>query len=383
MTKRYLLPAVWMLAGAMATLAYLNRNALETEVQAQAVAAATTKQAAFPARSQAPVDLTPEELANVRVYEVANRSVVNIDTQTEQVDPFFMRRLQGAGSGSGSVIDKRGHILTNAHVIENARAIEVTLASGQSYPADLVGQDREHDVAVLKINAPADELHPLELGRSDGLRVGQQVYALGNPFGLEGSLTKGIISSLNRSIEGRTGREMKSLVQTDAAMNPGNSGGPLLDTHARMVGMNVAIASRTGQNTGVGFAIPVNRIATIVPELIEHGRIVRPDHGIIGLREYTDGGVKIEAIRPGGPADKAGLKAIVQIETFRQGNAVYRSRTSDAARGDWLVAVDGKKVETASDFLAIMDGYNPGQSVTLTIVRDGTEQNVKMTLDEG
>ncbi|MCO6044918.1 trypsin-like peptidase domain-containing protein [Aeoliella sp. ICT_H6.2] len=388
MTKRYLLPAVWMLAGVMATLLYLHREALETQVQAQSMATPTqtvaaNSQSTFPSRSPAPVELTPEELANIRVYEVANRSVVNIDTQTEQVDPFFMRRMQGAGSGSGSVLDKQGHILTNAHVIENARSIEVTLASGQTYPADLVGQDREHDVAVLKIEAPSGELYPLELGRSDGLRVGQQVYALGNPFGLEGSLTKGIISSLNRSIEGRTGREMKSLVQTDAAMNPGNSGGPLLDSHARMVGMNVAIATRTGQNTGVGFAIPANRISAIVPELIEHGRIIRPDHGILGLREYTDRGVKIEAIRPGGPADKAGLQAIVQLEIYRQGNTVYKSRTSDVSRGDWLVAVDGKKVETASDFLAIMDSYNPGQTVNLTIMRNGREQDVKMTLGEG
>lgn len=377
------MPAAWILVGVIGTLLYLNRDTVETTIQAQALAAAAPAKTTFPSRPLAPVELTPEELANIQVYEVANRSVVNIDTRTEQVDPFFMRRMQGSGSGSGSVLDKQGHVLTNAHVIENARSIEVTLASGQSYPADLVGQDREHDIAVLKIDAPSDELFPLKLGRSDGLRVGQQVYALGNPFGLEGSLTKGIISSLNRSIEGRTGREMKSLVQTDAAMNPGNSGGPLLDSHARMVGMNVAIATRTGQNTGVGFAIPVNRIAAIVPELIEHGRIVRPDHGILGLREYTDRGVKIEAIRPGGPADKAGLRAIVQVEVRRQGNAIYQTRTSDVSRGDWLVAVDGKKVDTASDFLAIMDGYKPGQTVTLTILRDGQERDVQLTLGEG
>lgn len=390
MKNRIFLPAVWMLAGALATGVYLNREALEPTAYGQSSppTETTSNQRSsphFPVEpSQPPVQLTPEEMANIRVYEVANPSVVNIDTETQAVDPFFMRRVSvGQGSGSGSVLDRDGHVLTNAHVIENASSVEVTLAGGQSYPAEVVGQDREHDIAVLKIDAPKSELVPLEIGKSEGLRVGQQVYALGNPFGLEGSLTKGIISSLNRSIEGRTSREMKSLIQTDAAMNPGNSGGPLLDSRGRMVGMNVAIATRTGQNTGVGFAIPVNRIATIVPELIEHGRIVRPDHGILGLREFTDRGVKIEMIRPGGPADEAGLQAIVMVETRRQGNTVYRTRTSNVSRGDWLVAVDGKQVDTASDFLAIMDGYNPGDTVNLTIVRDGEEQQVKLTLGEG
>jgi S1-C subfamily serine protease len=378
-------PLLWMLAGALAVAGWSQWDALiSLEPTASAQTARTAPATArFPADpTTPPPKLTSEEQANIRVYEVANRSVVNIDTQTEQVDPFFMRRLSGSGSGSGSVIDKDGHILTNAHVIENARAIEVTLSSGETYPADLVGQDREHDIAVLKIDAPSNELVPLALGKSDGLRVGQQVYALGNPFGLEGTLTKGIISSLNRSIEGRTGREMKSLIQTDAAMNPGNSGGPLLDSNARMVGMNVAIATRTGQNTGVGFAIPVNRIGAIVPELIKHGRIVRPDHGILGLREFTGRGVKIELIRPDGPADRAGLRAIVELEIRQQGNVVYQSRTSDVSRGDWLAAVDGKPVETASDFLALMDGYKPGQTVVLTIVRDGQQQEVEMTLGE-
>lgn len=308
--------------------------------------------------------------------------MVNIDTQIEQIDPMFMQRMTGMGSGSGSVLDKQGHILTNAHVIEDARVVDVTLATGETYPAEVVGQDREHDIAVLKIDAPSDVLFPLSLGSSDGLRVGQHVYALGNPFGLEGTLTKGIISSLNRSIEGRTGREMKSLIQTDAAMNPGNSGGPLLDSGARMIGMNVAIATRTGQNTGVGFAIPANRIRQIVPELIEHGRIIRPDHGIVKIREYPGRGIKVELIRPDGPADRAGLRAIVQLGVRRQGNVIYQTRSSDPARGDWLVAVDGQAVKSASDFLALMDAYKPGQTVTLTIIRDGQQQEVEMTLGE-
>jgi S1-C subfamily serine protease len=382
MSRHILMPAGWILTGVLATTLYFQRQVDSPAPLLQAASMVMPAAVEFPSSTgeQAPATYTPEEQSNIHVYEIANRSVVNIDTQTEQIDPLFMRRVPGAGSGSGSVLDKEGHILTNSHVIENAKAIEVTLATGETYHAELIGQDREHDIAVLKIDAPSDELYPLELGRSDGLRVGQHVYALGNPFGLEGSLTKGIISSLNRSIEGRTGGEMKSLVQTDAAMNPGNSGGPLLDSAARMIGMNVAIATRTGQSAGVGFAIPVNRIAAIVPELIAHGRIVRPDHGILRLREFADRGVKIEVMTPGGPAEKAGLQAIVQVETRRKGGIVYQARTSNVSRGDWIVAVDSHRIKTASDFLATMDGYKPGDQITLTIVRAGEELRVPLTL---
>ncbi|MGI9457684.1 MAG: S1C family serine protease, partial [Aeoliella sp.] len=250
-----------------------------------------------------------------------------------------------------------------------------------SYPAELVGQDAEHDIAVIKIDAPSDELFPLKLGNSEGVLVGQQVYALGNPFGLEGTLTKGIVSSLNRSIEGRTGREMKSLIQTDAAMNPGNSGGPLLDSTARMIGMNVAIATKTGQNAGVGFAIPTNRIRTIAAELIKHGKIVRPDHGIIAVMD-TERGIKIAKIRPDGPADRAGLRAIYSSELMQQGGIVYRRTTRDFAAGDLLVALDGKPVKTHSELLARIDVYEPGQSVELTILRDGERRQLRMTLGE-
>lgn len=376
---------VWALSGALSASILSYCELLPPALGQQRAEQPTTVR--FPdAPPAAPAaNLTPEELANIRVYEVANKSVVNIDTETEQiaVDPFFLRRsrIPGQGSGSGSVLDKRGHILTNAHVIENATKIEVTFASGQSYIAELVGQDREHDIAVLKVDAPSDELTPLSLGKSDHLRVGQQAYTLGNPFGLEGTLTKGIVSSLNRSIEGRTGREMKSLIQTDAAMNPGNSGGPLLDSRAQMIGMNVAIATKTGQNTGVGFAIPASRISKIVPQLIEHGKIIRPDHGIVELRA-SDRGIKIERLRPDGPAERAGLQAIVKDELRQQGNTIYRTRSSNFSRGDWLIAVDEKPIRTPSDFLEVMDGYKPGDTVTLTIVRDGEQRKLMMTLGE-
>ena len=233
--------------------------------------------------------LSQDEQRNINVYETANRSVVNIDTKTVSVDPFMMQH-EAEGAGSGAVLDREGHIITNYHVIDGAQQISVTLASNDVYPAELIGGDKEHDIAVLKINAPAEVLFPINLGASEQLRVGQRVYAVGNPFGWDGTMTTGIVSSLNRNLPSRVdGRQMKSLIQTDAAMNPGNSGGPLLDGNARMVGMCVAIASRTGQNTGIGFAIPIDRIKSIVPELIANGRIVRADIGIINVMETKDG----------------------------------------------------------------------------------------------
>ena len=252
--------------------------------------------------------LTSEELTNIRVYDGANRGVVNILTRTVTYDRFFMVPSPAEGAGSGSVIDKQGHILTNYHVVEDANKVRVTLPGGKDpYEGEVVGEDPDNDVAVLKINAPPEELFPVPIGTSENLRVGQRVYTLGNPFGLEGTLTTGIISNLNRTLPSRTGREMKSIIQTDAAMNPGNSGGPLLDTSGRMVGMNVAIATKTGQSAGLGFAIPVNRIRQIVPQLIEHGKVVRADIGIVAVKEIKQG-LQIVEVNKGGPAEKAGLQ---------------------------------------------------------------------------
>src|SRR5262249_19800599 len=182
---------------------------------------------------------------------------------------FPMISAQAEGSGSGSIIDKNGHVLTNYHVVEDAQDIQVTLFNGKPYAATLVGYDAGHDIAILKIDAPAEVLFPITFGMSQNLKVGQRVYALGNPFGLERTMTTGIISNLNRTLPSRVeGLDMQSIIQTDAALNPGNSGGPLLDTSGRMIGMNVAIATKSGQNAGLGFAIPVSRIARFIPDLI-------------------------------------------------------------------------------------------------------------------
>jgi S1-C subfamily serine protease len=325
--------------------------------------------------------LTTEELTNIRVYDGANRGVVNILTQTVSNSRFFMLPTPGEGAGSGSVLDKRGHILTNYHVIEDAEKIEVTLPGGkESYEGRLVGTDAENDIALLKIDAPPEELFPVPLGTSNNLHVGQRVYTLGNPFGLEGTFTTGVISNLNRTVPNRLGREMKSIIQTDAAMNPGNSGGPLLDTAGRMIGMNVAIATKTGQSAGLGFAIPVNRIRQSVTQLIEHGEVIRADIGIVAVVE-TDRGLQIVQTNRGGPADGAGLRGWrkVQREVTR-GPLVYTVERNDPSVADVIVAVDGEPMEQASQFVEKIDERQPGEQVVLTVLRDGEKLNVPVTL---
>jgi len=331
-----------------------------------------------------PAELTPQERVNIAVYESANRSVVNINTRSARPDGFFFfESVPSEGAGSGSVVDRQGHILTNLHVVEDADQIEATLASGNTYPAELIGQDPATDVAILKIDAPAAELIPITLGNSTHLRVGQQVFAIGNPFGLERTLTTGVISSLNRMLPSRQNyRLIKSIIQIDAAMNPGNSGGPLLDSAGRVIGMNTAIASHTGENTGVGFAIPVNRIKTIMADLIRHGRVVRPDLGIVAVLE-TEEGLLIRSLTPGGPADRAGLKGFRVVErTFRRGGAVYESRRIDRSTADLITAVDGHPVRSADDLLSYVEEKKPGNQLQLTIVREGRQQQVSVTLGQ-
>ena len=224
------------------------------------------------------------------------------------------------------------------------------------------------------------ELFPVPIGTSDNLQVGQRVYTLGNPFGLEGTLTTGIISNLNRTLPSRTGREMKSIIQTDAAMNPGNSGGPLLDTSGRMIGMNVAIATKTGQSAGLGFAIPVNRIRQIVPQLIEHGKVVRADIGIVAVAE-TPKGLQIVQTNRGGPAEQAGLRGWKTVRReVRRGPLVYTVERNDPSAADMIVAVDGEPVEKASAFVEKIEEHRPGEQIVLTIIREGQQMQVPVTL---
>jgi S1-C subfamily serine protease len=332
--------------------------------------------------SQGASRYSPEEQQNIYVYDVANPSVVNISTQSVVHGGFFGMEGTSEGSGSGSVIDKQGHILTNFHVVDGAERVEATLASGKSYPARLIGHDKTDDLAVLQVDAPAAELHPITFGDSADLKVGQRVYAVGNPFGWERTMTTGIISGLNRTLPSREElRTMKALIQTDAAMNPGNSGGPLLDSTARMIGMNVAIATgRARQNSGVGFAIPVNRIKRQVLELIEHGKVTRGDIGITDVMIVDEGIIPAFLVK-GGPAEEAGLRPIrIVREQFRYGRRIYERERYDVENADIITAIDGHRIQSASEFVDAIESRRPGETVTLSILRDGRLRKIDVTL---
>lgn len=325
-------------------------------------------------------ELTPEERVYVRVYERANRSVAHITTKVVKTDSFFAIESPAEGSGSGSVIDKLGHVLTNYHVIEGAQEIKVTLANGKTYDATRVGRDPLTDIAVLRISAAPEDLHPLSLADSSRLRVGQRVIAIGNPFGFERTMTLGIISSLNRSLPSRGGRTMRSMIQVDAALNRGNSGGPLLDSRGRLIGMNTAIASSTGENTGVGFAIPANTVARIVPQLIEQGKVVRADLGITRVLE-VDQGLVIVTMAENGPAERAGLQGFRIVRTQRRrGPIVFEEEKIDRSKADVIIGIDGRPVRKVDDLLAVVEGKRPGERVELAIVRDGREGLVNVAL---
>ncbi len=320
--------------------------------------------------------LTVAEAVAVAVYKKVNRSVVNITTRGARADAFFFLEVPTEGAGSGTVIDEEGHILTNYHVIENARAVTVTLFDGNTYDAEFIGADPVNDVAVIKVDAPDELVVPATFGDSSKLLVGMHTYAIGNPFGLERTLTHGMVSSLNRSLRLHRDRTVKSIIQIDADINPGNSGGPLLDSHGLIIGMNTAIASNTGQSSGVGFAIPVNMIARVIPQLIEHGRVIRPEIGIARVYE-TDKGLLIARLTPGGAAEKAGLRG-PKVTRERRGPFIVEK--TDRASADRIVAVDGRKVETVDGFLSYVESQKPGQTVKLTVIRDGRRVQIPVVL---
>ena len=321
-------------------------------------------------------ELTPEEAVNVAVYENCNRGVVNITSKGLPGERFLFMEVPAEGSGSGAIIDQAGHILTNYHVVENAQQVEVTLFDGSTFDATFVGADPVNDLAVVKIDAPADKLFPIPVGDSSRLKVGMRVFAIGNPFGLERTMTTGIISSLNRSLQIRGNRSIKAIIQIDAAINPGNSGGPLIDSRGRLIGVNTAIATRTGQSSGVGFAIPASLVGRVVPQLLKHGRVIRPEVGIQQVLETT-GGLRIAALTTGGPAERAGLRGPQTVRTRRGPFIVDRV---DRAAADLIVAVDGEPVETADDFLGLIERKRPGDTVTLRVTRGTQTQDVPIVL---
>jgi S1-C subfamily serine protease len=321
--------------------------------------------------------LDPDERNNIRVYAAANRSVVNITTESE--GGGFFGDETSTGSGSGFVIDKVGHILTNFHVIQRADAVRATLYDGSSHTAEVVGADATNDVAVLKIAVAPEKLTPVKFGDSSKVMVGQKILALGNPFGLERTLTSGIISSLDRSMKAKNGRTIKGIIQTDAAINPGNSGGPLLNSRGEVIGMNTAIISQVGQSAGISFAVPINSIRRILRPLIENGRVIRADLGV--TRVYATGqGLLVVGMTEGGPAERAGIQG-VRVKEERLGGGFIR-RFVDTDSADLIVAVDHKRVKTVEELLTEIEKHRPGEVATVTIVRDGKPMDLRVRLGE-
>lgn len=319
-------------------------------------------------------ELDPDEQVNTRVYALVNRCVVNITTESTAASFFGEETV--SGGGSGFVIDRLGHVLTNYHVVESARAVQVNLFDGSSFQGEIVGVDPNTDVAVVKINAPAEKLNPVSLGDSTRLLVGQKILALGNPFGLERTLTTGIISSLDRSLKSLNNRTIRGIIQTDAAVNPGNSGGPLLNTRGQVIGMNTAIASRVGQSAGISFAVPINSIKRILAALIRDGRVTRADLGLSRVLT-TERGLVVAGVVEGGPADQAGIQPMrVRLERF--GAFVVRRPDIDSA--DLITAINGKLIHNVEELLTEVETHKPGDTVELTIQRAGQTLVVEVRL---
>ncbi len=340
--------------------------------------------AAEPAPVEATVtprpDLAADERSTIELFRNASPSVVYITTLEQRRDRFSLNVFEiPQGSGTGFIWDDQGHVVTNYHVIAgNGRRppsrVQVTLADQSDYDARLVGVAPGKDLAVLRIDAPRDRLRTLPLGRSLDLVVGQNAYAIGNPFGLDQTLTTGVISALGREIRSRAGLPIRDVVQTDAAINPGNSGGPLLDSGGRLIGVNTAIYSPSGTDAGIGFAIPVDTVAWVVPELIANGELRRPTLGIepandgVARRAGVSGGVLILGVYSGSGAEEAGVRA------------TYRDRRGRIVLGDVIVAVDGTPILEVADLYLALERREVGETVALTLRREGAEVTLDVTL---
>jgi len=320
-------------------------------------------------------ELRAEEKSTIALFKQASPAVVNITVLGVERDMFTLNQYQiPQGTGSGFVWDTTGNIITNFHVIQNADAAQVTLADQSNWKARVVGVAPDKDLAVLKIDAPANKLQAIPIGTSKDLQVGQSVFAIGNPFGLDQTLTTGIISALNREIESVTRRPIQGVIQSDAAINPGNSGGPLLDSAGRLIGVNTAIYSPSGASAGIGFAIPVDTVNRIVPELIRSGKVTRPGLGIQIADEQI--------------AQRFGVTGVLVVDVAR-GSAAARAGIQPARRdaqgrvrlGDVITAIDGKKIESPNDLFLTLEKYKVGDAVHVTSLRDGRTVQSKITLD--
>ncbi|MBQ1709965.1 MAG: trypsin-like peptidase domain-containing protein [Treponema sp.] len=330
---------------------------------------------------------TQDESQNINVYNLCNEAVVNINTKITAYDWFLEPYVQDGGSGSGSIIDKRGYILTNVHVIQGATKIYVSLFDGTQYEAEVVGQDLDSDLAVIKFNPPEGmSLKTISFGDSTSLKVGQKVIAIGNPFGLERTMTTGIVSGLGRPIQNSNNRIIRNMVQTDAAINPGNSGGPLLDSSGRMIGINTMIKSSSGSSAGVGFAVPSETAIRVVADLLKYGKVQRGqiDATIVQLSrriaQYAGldiaEGILISEVVEGGNAEKAGIKGGTQA-------AYYGSRRDIIyIGGDVITKIDDINITSIADYYSALESKKPGDTVTLVIHRNRKDLTVKLTLSE-
>lgn len=320
-------------------------------------------------------ELMAGEKSTIALFKQASPAVVNITALGVERDLFTLNLYQiPQGTGSGFVWDTAGNIITNFHVIQNATAAQVTLADQSNWKAQLVGVAPDKDLAVLKVDVPANKLRPIPIGTSKDLQVGQSVFAIGNPFGLDQTLTTGIISALNREIESVTRRPIQGVIQSDAAINPGNSGGPLLDSAGRLIGVNTAIYSPSGASAGIGFAIPVDTVNRIVTELIRFGKVTRPGFGLQPAEDFQTeqlgiNGVLILNVAPGSAAAKVGMRP------------TRRDKSGRILLGDVITAVDGKKVASQNDLYLILENYRVGDVVTVSLQRDGKAVQVKVALE--
>lgn len=319
--------------------------------------------------------ITVEELSTTDLFKATSPSVVHITTEAVRRDFFELDLMKiPKGSGTGFIWDRQGHVVTNYHVIRDADFARVALADHTSWPAKLVGAAPDKDLAVLKIGAPAERLTAVKVGQSKNLEVGLKVFAIGNPFGLDQTLTTGIISALGREIESANERTIRDVIQTDAAINPGNSGGPLLDSQGNLIGVNTAIYSPSGAYAGIGFAIPVDTVRRVVPQLIEHGKLIRP-------------GLKIE-LAPESLSKRLRLKGVLVLNVDSGSTAEVAglrptrlSRSREIALGDIITAVDAKPVASADDLWLILEEYKVGEVVSLSIARDGEPANLRVALE--
>ena len=330
---------------------------------------------------------TQDELQNISIYEKCNEAVVNINTKVTTYDWFLEPYVQDGGSGSGSIIDKRGYILTNVHVIQNATIIYVSLFDGTQYEAKIVGQDLDSDLAVIKFDPPEGmDLKTISFGDSTNLKVGQKVIAIGNPFGMERTMTTGIVSGLGRPIQHSNKRIIRNMIQTDTAINPGNSGGPLLNAEGKMIGINTMIMSSSGNSAGVGFAVPSETAVRVVADLLKYGKVQRGvlDAKILQLNrriaQYAGldiaSGILVSEVDRGGNAEKAGLKGGTE--------AVYYGNRSSIIYlgGDVITKIDGIKIASLADYYSALESKRPGDQIEVVVHRNRKDVKLKITLSE-